>query len=49
MVAVDLIVFIALLIAGAFIVHWVLKKVLGIILWAIAIFIAYILLKIFIL
>ncbi|HIJ98789.1 TPA: hypothetical protein H1005_02505 [archaeon] len=49
MVAVDLIIFVALLIAGAFIVHWILKKVLSVVLWAIAIFIAYILLKLFVL
>ena len=47
--ALDFIIFIALLIAGAVIIHWVIKKVLGIVLWIIAIFIAYVLLKIFVL
>ena len=47
--ALDLIIFIILLVGGAFIVHWVLKKVLGIVVWVVAIFIAYILLKMFIL
>ncbi len=46
--SIDLIIFIAILAIGAFVVHWFLKKVFGIVLWVAAIFITYILLKVFI-
>lgn len=45
---IDMLIFLAALIIGAVIIYWLLKGILKVALWALAIFVAYVILKLFI-